>query len=545
MPIAEARYAGADKKFFTVNRAAGINTQAKREAIKDEEWSWIENLQPVGDGNYRSMYSNGSAIYTATGGLTIIYFYFFNVGPTQYVAIFLSDGSGVGVNVATKLATTMAGPGTFFPGSSALGNPPPQCSQYGQSGIVIVGTPASSGFWAWDGVTLTSPGQLAPTWLDNQTPTFMPTGVSGTCVETFLSRVWIGNTAVLLFSAPGNGADFNPSDGAGATPSSDAFLRREFTAIRQANGFLYLFGDSSINVVSNVQTVGMTTTFNNQNVDPQIGTPWHNSVQALAQYLMLANVNGVFALSGGQAEKVSDDLDGIFLAATPTLMNDISTAQPSSAAMTLNDIRVYMILIPVKGPLDSSFRNALLLWDTKKWFIASQVSSLTFVGTQQINSQLNAWGTDGTNLFPLFATASSSLRKTWQTKLWSGEGPHITKQAMRVFTMAEDNSGLGYTFNGTIDTIQENTGVTQQSFSVSSQVFLIIWQNASLQTVQFRNASLQNVNFGAGGPTLTGSGSINTNTRGNYMGLTMQSTSSDFTLIMHELLYQEQSPLGA
>jgi hypothetical protein len=116
---------------------------------------------------------------------------------------------------------------------------------------------------------------------------------------------------------------------------------------------------------------------------------------------------------------------------------------------------------------------------------------------------------------------------------------------MRVFTMAEDNSGLGYTFNGTIDTIQENTGITQQSFSVSSQVFLIIWQNASLQTVQFRNASLQNVNFGAGGPTLTGSGSINTNTRGNYMGLTMQSTSSDFTLIMHELLYQEQSPLGA
>jgi hypothetical protein len=545
MPIAEGRYAGADKKFFTVNRAAGINTQAKREAIKDEEWAWIENLQPVGDGNYRSMYSNGSAIYTATGGLSIIYFYFFNVGATQYVAIFLSDGSGVSVTVPTKVATTMAPAGTFFPGSSPLGNPPPQCAQYGQSGIVIVGTPSASGYWAWDGVTLTSPGQLAPTWLDNQTPTFMPTGVSGTCVETFLSRVWLGNTGNLIFSAPGNGADYNPSDGAGVTPSSDSFLRREFTAIRQANGFLYLFGDSSINVISNVQTTGATTTFNNQNVDPQIGTPWHNSVQALAQYLMLANVNGVFALSGGQAEKVSDDLDGIFLAATPILMNDISTAQPSSAAMTLNDIRVYMILIPVKGPLDTSFRNALLMWDTKKWFVGSQVSSLTFIGTQQINSQLNAWGTDGTNLFPLFATSSSSLRKTWQTKLWSGEGPHITKQAMRVFTMAEDNSGLGYTFNGTIDTIQENTGITQQSFSVSSQVFLIIWQNASLQTVQFRNASLQNVNFGAGGPTLTGSGSINTNTRGNYMGLTMQSTSSDFTLIMHELLYQEQSPLGA
>ena len=83
------KFAGAKPKFFTIAQAAGINTQAQREAIKDEQFSWLENLQPIGDGNYRALYSNGSSIYTAPGGVTIIYAYFFNVAATQYAAVFL------------------------------------------------------------------------------------------------------------------------------------------------------------------------------------------------------------------------------------------------------------------------------------------------------------------------------------------------------------------------------------------------------------------------------------------------------------------------
>lgn len=548
MAVERERFAGTDKKFFTVNKAAGINTQAKRESIKDEQWSWIENLQPIGDGNYRSLYSNGSAIYTAPGGVTIIYFYFFNVGQTNYVAVFLSDGTAVSVNVQTQVATTIsANPGNFFPGSSALGNPAPQCAQYGQSGIVIVGTPSANGYWAWDGTTLTSPGQPAPNWLTNSTPTTMPSGVSGTCVETFGGRVWVGFGAEFFNSAPGNGADFSGADGGGVTPSSDSFLRREFTALRQANGFLYLFADSSVNVISNVQTSGspVTTTFNNQNVDPQTGTPWHNSVQPFGRGLLFANSIGVFVLSGGAAEKASDDLDGIFAQALTTLMNDAVTAQPSSAVMTINDIKTYMLLVPVQGPFDTALRNALVMWDGKKWWVGSQVSSLTFIGTQEINSILSAWGTDGNHIFPLFTTASASLNKVWQTKLWSGETMENTKQAMRIHTMAVDNSGSGYTFNGTFDYILENSGLATQSFTINSQSFPINWLNNSSQQIQFQNNSLQNIFFTVGGPSLTGTGSQQATVRGNYLGMTLKSTSPDFSLITHSLLYQEQSPLGA
>ena len=542
------KFAGAKPKFFTVNPAAGINTQAKRESIKDEQFAWLENLQPVGDGNYRALYSNGSAIYSAPGGTTIIYAYFFNVGGTLLAAVFLSDGTAVQVNVTTQATTVISSnPGNFYPGSSALGNPLPACAQYGQSGIIIVCTASSSGYFAWDGTTLYSPGSAAPNWLTNSTPTTMPSGISGTCVETFSARVWVGLGAEFFNSAPGNGADFSGADGGGATPSSDSFLRREFTQIRQANGFNYLFADSSVNVLSNVQTSGspVTTTFNNQNVDPQIGTPWHNSVQAFGRGLVYANTTGVFALYGGAAEKVSDDLDGIFASAMSQLEEDSAISQPSSAAMILNSIRVYMLLVPVQGPYDAAPRLALVMWDGKKWWIGSQVSSLTFICTQEINSILQAWGTDGTNLFALFATPSSSLAKTWQTKLWSGEGFQITKQALRIYTMAVDNSGSGYTFTGTLDYILENAGQqTSPTFTINSNTFRIIWQNNSLQTIQWQNNTPANIYFTVGGPSLTGTGSTKMSARGNYLGLTETSTSPDFTLITQSLLYREESPIG-
>src|SRR5215472_2667361 len=546
MAVSEQRFAGTDKKFFTVQKKGGINTQSPRESIKDSEFSWLENMQPIADGNFRSLYSNGASIYTAAA--TIIYFYPFNVGAVQYMAVFLSNGTAVSINVVSQAVTTISSnPGTFYPGDGSLGSPAPQCAQFGQGGIVIVATTGPNSYWAWDGMTLTYPGQAAPSWLTNNVATSMPSGVSGTCVEIYQSRVWVGKGAVIQFSAPSNGADFSVADGACAFHSQDSFLRREFTALRQTNGFLYLFADSSINVISNVQTGGspVLTTFNNANVDPQVGTSWHNGVVAFGKGLVFGNAEGVFLLRSSEAQKVSDNLNGIFLTARQTLSQVMVITQPSAASMTVNDIVLYMLLVPVQGPFDSSLRNAVVMWDEKDWWVGSQVSSLTFINTQEINSILYAWGTDGTHLFPLFTTPSASLTKIWQTKQWAGEGPHITKQAMRLYTKAIDNFGGGYNFTGTMDTILENAAPFSQSFSITSLSYLITWLNNSNGIIQWQNNSNQNVNFAVAGETLTGTGSIAANSRGNYMGMTLQSTSADFTLIMHELLYQEQSPLGA
>ena len=75
------------------------------------------------------------------------------------------------VNLATLSTATIATAGTFFPGSVTLGNPAPQASQWGTSGITIVSTNSTSSYYAWDGATLYGPGAAAPSWLTNNTPT--------------------------------------------------------------------------------------------------------------------------------------------------------------------------------------------------------------------------------------------------------------------------------------------------------------------------------------------------------------------------------------
>lgn len=769
MAVEAQRFSGGDKKFFVIHKADGINTESPRESIKDEQFGWLENLQPIADGNFRALYSNGTAVYTvpgdAPGGTTIVYFYPFNIGAKDYLFVVLSNGwVSIGdADLGGEFARLSSTNGALY--NSAAPGTLPQAVQYGQQGVIFVGQGGIVNYGFWNGsttfynstlsptVTITNPGTAyttAPTvviagghgtgatavasiqngsvskititnpgsgyqvgdtptitlvggtqtgsgasltavlsalasgsgatltahWTSfgltdqltsitvtaggtgyssfavanfnlaavpgnwsggsagaptisltivggvitvatinysatnpngyfnnanssdppivvsdngggftvtsvtgtptgtnyspsttitasgggspvtqatltpvitsgvitgvtiisggkygtNTPPTLtvadvattatatisiMPIGMGGTCVEVFQSRVWVGNGAVVSFTAPNSPTDFTTTNGGGAFTSTDGFLRREVTVLRQSNGFLYVFADSSINVISNVQTSGspLLTTFNNQNVTPQVGTPWHNSVVGVEDFLVFANIQGVYKLGGSNVTKVSDPLDGIFIAANATLVADTPPNQPTGALSQINDKTVYILVVPVQGPLDGSPRTGMVMWDGKKWWVGSQVTTFTQVATQEINSTLQAWGNSGTTLNKMFTTKSGSLTKTWQTKLWAGEGPHIGKQIMRLFTMAVDKSTGGYTFTGTFDYRLEGTAVQTQAFTIT-------------QT------------------NLTGSGSTASNVRGNYVGMTLHTTKDDFILLSQQLLYQEQSPLG-
>ena len=64
----------------------------------------------------------------------------------------------------------------------------------------------------------------------------------------------------MQYTGPGLVADFSTAVGGGNFTSSDSFLKIGFSRLVQSNGFLYLFGDSSINYISGVQTSGVTPT---------------------------------------------------------------------------------------------------------------------------------------------------------------------------------------------------------------------------------------------------------------------------------------------
>lgn len=575
-------------KTFSPQNFGGMNQQSSRQGMPDNEFFLAENFIKIGEGNLRTLWDQGVPIYTATGGKIIVYYDFFNIGATNYCAVFLSDGTAIQVNMATLVNTPISSvPGTFYAGSQL-----PATGQWGSQYLLIVNNFGANDYWIWDGTLLYTSGTLgpietiisggsgytsAPTVLvyggsgsgaaviatvsggsvtslqitnpgsgylvgdtvqllitgggsDNDarltavlsggvitsvtvtnggtgfttvptltvqggggsgatltahltagaissvtvgsggtgytsvpaivvssganraaygSVTLMPFGVSGASIETFQQRVWIPfpnqqghqvNGGTFLVTAPGSLTDFATSDGGLTYVSTDSFLKQQFTNIKQTGGYLYPFGDSSVSVISNVQTSGnpITTTFNYQNVDPQVGLTWRDSLISFSRTLLFANPLGVYGLYGGAVTKVSGKMDNIFNNAIfPPTAGAIT---PVAAVANIFNRKVFLLLLTTRDPITKTFRNVMLMWDEKDWYLASQASTLTYIRTQEVNSNLTTYGTDGTSIFPLFNVASSNINKRLSTKLYGQQNFTVQKESMGVYLQVQDLS---------------------------------------------------------------------------------------------------------
>lgn len=379
------------------------------------------------------------------------------------------------------------------------------------------------------------------------TVNIMPFGIQGTTLETYTSRVWVGNGAApstpppksrVQFSAPGNPADFNTGDGAGAFLSTDSFLRVGYHALKQANGFLYELGDSSTNYISGVTTAGnpAITTFSNQNVDPQIGTPWADSCQVYSRAIVFGTTYGVHALYGGAIQKVSDALDGIFTTVPavgaggkgPT----VGGITPSGAVQIVFGIHIYCFLIPIIDPFTQVQTNTICCWDGKKWFLYQPSKTMTFINSQEINSILTAYGTDGHSIYPLFNTASNAINKVVQSKLWRDPSYILKKLSKELFGILKSNDNNASALNFTVDTEAGSSG----SVSVSNS-FAATWTATGGATANWTATGNLPVTWQATGTSAFGP--LGVQGFGALMGLTAQTTATDLTLISLGLVTQQ------
>lgn len=721
-----------------------MNQQStSRQGMEDNEFWWRENFIKTGPMCLRSLWDQGAPIYTAPTGKTIEYFFFFNIGIANYVAIFLSDGTAVQINTNTTAQTTISATANNFYNGGQL----PVCGQWGSQYLIIANNITSNSYWIWDdsvlygagglgpqidiidggsgyssapsvlafsnsgtgatftatisdgsvvavnvtnpgtgfqpgelvqlifsgggsdtaaraqavltsvtvgsisvlsggsgytsplvtitggggtgatavatetggvitSITVTAPGSgftstptvtitdggpgtgataiavLNPgsiasiTLIDGgtgyastpaititggggtgatatadinvggainsisvtdagtgytsvpdvviqdsinraaaATATLMPFGVSGSSIETFQQRVWLPfpnqqgsqvNGGTFLVSAPGSLTDFATSDGGLIFTSTDSFLRKQYTNIKQSNGYLYPFADSSVNVISNVQTQGnpLLTTFNNQNVDPQTGTSWRDSLQDFSRSIIFANVFGVFGLYCGAVTKLSAKMDEIF----NTAVFNGTGVLPTSAVANIFSMKVYLLNMTITDPFSHNQRTIMLGWDEKEWFIVSQASQFTRIGTQEIDSDMAAWGTDGNSFYPLFNFPSALTTKKLSTKLYGQNNFLIQKESMGIYAQVQDLSPA-------------QSGVAFASLSVDAEHG--VYPIPDIATFPACPAPYYAVES-------MGSGDVT----GTNLGLTLSSNSLDFTVNYLGLGYIEVSSLA-
>jgi hypothetical protein len=364
------------------------------------------------------------------------------------------------------------------------------------------------------------------------TVSLMPIGTSGTTVETYQNRVWIGNGINLLGSGPNTVANFATSAGGVLAQLTDSSLRAQITRIAQSSGYLYIFGDSSITVLTNVQTsTAGVTSYNLANVDPQVGTSWRDSVTAFGRALVFANPSGVYALYGGAAEKVSAQLDGLFLNA------NYSATIPASAVATIYNIRVFTMLMTTVNPYTGASQSMMVMWDGQKWFTSTQIKQPLFIQTQEIGSNIVSWGTDGKNLYPMFQTASSSLPKNFQTKLRKAPNYTSFKRALRFFFVTQNNGAENNpSFTLAADTDLLNGTPQTLTLLQNSVVF------SGSGTITFTGAASAPINFAVVPPVDVDGIAISA--YGRLLGYTLTTNASDLDIISFTTQYGEFAPFG-
>ena len=475
----------------TLQKWSGLNQQTRRGSLNDDEEWWNENLFAIGPGELRACWGHGPAIYTAPAGTTILRIFFGFIGSTtpQFQApppgrlgwMFLSDGTIDQVDLDTKTVTPIRS--TLPTSTTGGGLPPPavweplapfywaSCKvwrpQYfgnvaGQVGGVLFGSP--QGLYAWDGTNLTEPTQNAPDWLTDaaeqtpEAPPFqMPTGLPGVyALEVYQNRLWVAGKDVISYSAPSNGADFSTTGGGGSMGYFGDRLTYTFMDLAQSAGYLYVFGDSSTDVISNVQLTGSGTTaapydtvFNYMNLDPQVGHRFPRPVGRMGRHFVQANGAGIFMTTGGDAQPIGNKVTNTYL----TL--DTSHYLPTFATATMYGFRVVLMNGRFTDPFGVT-RSMMLMWHPVAgqpfWSVASQGLELTNIGYYEQDSIMVPYGTDGTSLYQLFAQPDSTLLKRYSSKAYRGQdmGMLTIKDYKRLYAEIHDNSGYGVTLTGTM-----------------------------------------------------------------------------------------------
>ena len=389
-----------------------------------------------------------------------------------------------------------------------------------------------------NGIAIVAGGQVTQVIMDNpgsgytSNPTVSFSGGGGsnaaaiavattrpiTDIATFSGRVWVAQGRTVFYSAAGTYSDFS-SVSAGNLTIDDDTLHSDITALVSANNFLYVFGENSINVFSDVRvnTTGQTL-FTNTNVSASVGSRRVDTIFPYFRSLLFMNDYGVYALVGATSSKLSDALDGIF--------PYIDFSKPVTGGQVLiNNILCAAFNFYITGPVGNARYVQAVFFD-KKWFLTNQ-GDIKYAASIAQEGGVYLYGSNGLNLRRLYGDTSNNITALVQTALLPLGDTIRDKQALKFGI--EATSSRGAAMDVTVDS--EYTSSPIYSFSsvstwANNQGTIIPWYNNSFALIPW---------IGGYGYGLYKS---DAQQYGKYLGLTITSTTPGLIFNTMELEYE-------
>jgi len=322
-------------------------------------------------------------------------------------------------------------------------------------------------------------------------------------IASFSGRVWISFGRSVAYSAAASYNDFT-SVSAGTINLTDSTLHGNIQQILSANNFLYVFGDDSINVFSDVRvTTAGSTLFTNTNVSASVGSKRPLAIFPYFRSVLFLNDYGVYALVGSTTSKLSDSLDGVF--------PFIDFTYPITAGQVLLN-NILCAAFNFKQTYRGSARFVQAVFFEKKWFFTSQGDDLNFVTSVPSGGLINLYGTESNALYKLYGNTTASVNSTIVTALMPMTDPIRDKQALKVGIEATLSTA------GTLSvTVDSEVGSTP----VYSLTNVVGWTNYLGNTIGWTNSSVTTITWLAGGYILY---KTDAEQWGKYLGQTLTAT---------------------
>jgi hypothetical protein len=556
------------KSYAVVKDFKGVNTKNSRTVIGDGEFGWLENAMPIGFGNLKTVPAN-EQLANVTWTANTAFLGSVNINNNEYVLSFNDNGSANYVNITTGSTGNIANAGTFSNSGVAI-------TQWKNERALIIDP--NNGYKTWDGVNLHDIGAVNSITVNdggsgylasNTTVTFSaPSQANGvtatgevvlignvvseiilteagigytsapgitisgagsnanaTCtildqngidIATFSGRAWIASDRTVFYTAADTYNDFY-SISSGFLTISDSTLRTNIFRILAANNFLYVFGEDSINVFSDVRVDSNTgeTLFTNTNVSASVGSNLKHAIFPYFRSVLFMNDYGVYALVGATTTKISDPLDGVF----PL----IDFNSPISGGQCLiNNIlcAVYNFRYNDNG----TFRWIQAAFFERKWFFTNQLPDCYFVVPSVSDGFLNLYGSTGTDLYQFYEDEETGVGVEIQTALLPMGDPIRDKQALKI--------GIEATL-GNLPIILE-AFVDSESNQSPPITFLntAVWVNNVGNTVNWLNNSSQIISWLASLSSGAGYYLYKSDAKmyGKYLGMTVTATATPFTI---------------
>jgi hypothetical protein len=430
---------------------------------------------------------------------------------TNFLILFSSTGKVFAYNIDTNTSTTIK---TGFSGSGS------RCAQYKNLAVLFID---STGYYSWDGTTFSA--------------ALSGTGVpgSGSEIAVYAGRVWIVQKRTIAFSGADDGSAapwitlsassaWTPANGSGFVQMTDPTIKGDITRLWVQNGYLYIFSQSSINIISDVYVpTGASPpvpVFSNLNINANIGTDQPGSVFSFGRAIAFASSYGAYQMYGVADEKLSTVIDG-------TWGEYDNTLAISGGSVAVNNIVCAGFLFKQYADEWVAARTVIAMYFDKKWWFANY-GALTFITNAVKTGAPIMFGFIGNKMYQLFAAITagqitSSPPTLAMTPLWAMEDPIAKKRVIRVGFQYSVEVAAGSTAL-TVDTTNTSVQVTG-----SSSLQATSWINNSSSITQWQNNALAIVTWFSSNQTLLWSGSP-PGSFDNFVGMTLTTQGTVYEL---------------